>query len=302
MLKRMIGKTNKFIRGKRIYECLHDKGWLIILNDAIGEFIFTSAYIPAFIDEYSIKKYTLVTLKRLSELSKLYPFYSDIIVLDKIDIDSLCIYLSGKDPWKYHVINSLWKDSRTYKIKNKVEKDSESKWVLPEICARYMGVSDAKKICHPIPVEISNALANSYGIVPNKTIILNPVANTCKMLDPEFWLDLANELYQYGFYIVFNAEDKYNSGNFPKILPSLELIPGLVKYAGGVISIQCGLSDLLIESDCNVHVIFCPQEDDNGHYRFSNEGIPFEVPVRYIIEENADYDVKIKEILDNFVQ
>lgn len=74
------------------YILLHGKGWIIIMDDAIGEFVFTSAYVYQFMHTYGINEIALVTNKKLVELAELYPFYRNVICLNDKGLKCLCAY------------------------------------------------------------------------------------------------------------------------------------------------------------------------------------------------------------------
>lgn len=275
--------------------------WAVILNDGIGEFVFTSAYIPSCMAKRGVKDFILVTKRRFSSLARLYPFYKNVKILNDRELNCLCSYLSGKDPDQTKCFNSLWKDKKTFAILTKYEKaipEDQHGELLSLIISEYFSVDNRLKYFKPSIHPLSGNEKSYYDRIAKNSIMLNPLATTCKMLDKVFWLELAAKLEEKGYKVLFNCPETYDHGHFDFFQPPLDTLPSIVKEMKGAISIQCGLSDLLVECGCNTIVLFVHREGDTNYRRFTNNGTPFEVPNGIVLDETLPMNQQIPLVIE----
>lgn len=227
--------------GKKIYEKLKERGWLFIFNGNIGEVVFTCAYIPAFKKKNNIRNCVAVTYEKLNCLLRFtYPFFDDVIILDKKRLNNLCFYLRYKKFYRTKAVNSIWHDKRMrYSADNKGVFPID-KYKTSRCYASYLGLDILTDIVHP--VEQNNELIYkkymNYRIETNRSILLLPEANTCKTFDSLFWIELATRLEKKGYRVIFNCDSNYDTGGYEIIHPDLSDISSLVKWGGIVFPLR----------------------------------------------------------------
>ena len=108
-------------------------------------------------------------------------------------------------------------------------------------------------------------------IVPGKTVLLVPYANTIDLLSNQFWDYLANELIKMGYSVCTNC-------NYPKERKIQNTIPLFLKYsqmkkfvetAGTIIQLRSGLTDFLYDCNCKNFILY-PVEN---HYKFGSASL-----------------------------
>lgn len=317
MAKQLIREIKEYIYypfqyfiGKKVYKELSKKGWLIVFNHAIGETVFTCEYIQSIKEFYKINKCVVVTKQRLAKVIDLFNDIDETIVLDKKYISCLCAYLRGKDKVRYKAINSIWSDPRQRRIADSSHRyNQQDPRRLQYIYTDFFGIPRNSNLIRPKLKEFSKIdctiIEQLKEFTPEykKIVIFNPFANTCKMLSNDFWRRLKIALEKKGYFILINGyQFKKDFGDANCIMPELDDAPSIVDHCHSCISIQSGFSDLLVESGCNVKVVFVRNKGDTNEYRNTNKGIPFEVPEMYIIENDgkAAEEKAISDILSKY--
>lgn len=292
-----------YLRGKMIYQRFIKTArrgeYLFVFNNAIGEVVFSCGYIPALLRQNKVTHSIAMVNVRLEGVVKCYPIFDEVVVLSNRDIRCLCVYLDDKNSERMRAYNSIWssKQQRQRADNPLLYKKGENR--LAKVYADYFNVDWKSNITHPIVKDIDDLTFELNHLTKGKTVVLNSKANTCKMCSDKFWINLAHKLADRGYLIVFNGEPDYDTEEFLKIRPELDEISAVVNFCGSCISIQCGLSDLLVESGCCVHVVFNENIGDTNYERHSSSGGPYTIPKMYINRGNEE-DKIIEDILLNY--
>lgn len=162
----------------------------------------------------------------------------------------------------------------------------------------YLGMDINTPVVHPkIKKDSDGSIMEQYGIVKGNTVVLIPIAYTCKMVGKQFWVALANALSKKGYNVVVNASSDYQIEGFNNILPPLSDIAAIVEYAGLAVSIQCGLSDLLVESGCQCEVLMAERSFD--YTRYTKKNSPYAVRNMYLVEDE-NWELVYREIINKY--
>lgn len=116
------------------------------------------------------------------------------------------------------------------------------------------GLPDSSKarVMKLIPEKECRNIFSDYGLVPGKTVILSPYANTIRQFAEEFWDSLAARLLSMGYCVCTNVgsdREKAVSGTVP-VFVEINSISEFAETAGYFIGIRSGLCDLLCRCEC----------------------------------------------------
>lgn len=103
-----------------------------------------------------------------------------------------------------------------------------------------------------VPSSRCGKIFTEYGLIPGKTVILSPYANTIRQVTVEFWELLATQLLSMGYSVCTNIGSSREKPIFGTIPVFIEInnISEFVEIAGFFIGIRSGLCDLLCCCKC----------------------------------------------------
>lgn len=298
MINKVVKRILKFTRGKKLYlDLMKEHKFIAVFNNHIGEVVFTSAYMEAFKKKHGINHLTAVTKKSLSGILPLYKHvYDDVVVLDNDSIGNLAFYLNDKDHIKYHAINSIW-DNRSTRTKfDRIlsSQEIEPCYKMGAFYTEYMGLDLSSPVDHPVPLNKSN-YEKEYDFTAGKAVLLIPEARSCKMLPSEFWNELSDRIADKGYKVFVNAGGDKTKVKGTRVFLNLCEMPSFVNACGKAISIQCGLSDLLVEAGCDCDVLIA-EKTFSCSRRSDNPSVPFSVKQMHF-NEDSNWKVYMDEIL-----
>ena len=160
----------------------------------------------------------------------------------------------------------------------------------------YLGLNISSSVDHPVPVN-KLGYENEYEFTAGKGVLLIPEASSCKMLPSEFWNELSDKLTNEGYKVFVNAGGDESKIKGTSVFLTLWEMPSFVNACGKAISIQCGLSDLLVEAGCNCDVLIA-EKTFSCSRSSNNPNVPFAIKQMHF-NEDSDWKVYMDEILGN---
>lgn len=126
-----------------------------------------------------------------------------------------------------------------------------------------MQVENSACFDHPTFAECAketDVLFAEKKLIPGKTIVLAPYANSLPNFPDWFWVKLAQELQKSGFTVCTNAvsgKEKVIDGTIGLFLP-YKILASFLKKAGYVIGIRSGFFDVISSIPCKKIVLYSP--------------------------------------------
>lgn len=111
-------------------------------------------------------------------------------------------------------------------------------------------------------IEKIRNLNKKYHLIPGKTVLLAPYANSLNMLPMEFWIKLAKKLNNLGYRVCTNSfgkDEPIIEGTCGLALEYNDLI-AFLEQAGAVISLRSGLSDCISSAKCKKIILYPKQQ------------------------------------------
>ena len=106
-------------------------------------------------------------------------------------------------------------------------------------------------------VHSENYLCEKYNIVPNKSVVLAPYANSVDLLSDSFWEELAESLRQKGYMVFTNVTDNQKEiGKTLRLNCPLRDINSVIELAGYFVGLRSGLCDVLANCDAKKIIIY----------------------------------------------
>lgn len=258
-----------------------------------------------------IKRIIVITTKSISGVAKLYSkYYDDLIVLSKDDLDALELYsYSGCS-----VHENIYYDENPSQIISKHYKTDEGSWVR----TKMFGITDLMwSICLPQGLAtgqicISDASKNAghifiknHKIIPNKMVVLCPVAKNSSMLVNAIWEEFARKLKSKGYRVFTNAfGNEETVKNTERFEQDIDILVYLATLGIRIIGVQCGLMDILVKIKPEfVTVLHIIQTDKDRQYAFSrgaNKEVNMVNGITRLRIEHFEEDYVLKLLMDNF--
>ena len=100
-------------------------------------------------------------------------------------------------------------------------------------------------------------LCDKYNIVPNKSVVFAPYANTVELLSDSFWEELAESFMHKGYTVFTNVTDNQNEiRKTLRLNCALRDINSVVELAGNFVGLRSGLCDILANCDAKKIIIY----------------------------------------------
>jgi hypothetical protein len=181
---------------------------------------------------------------------------------------------------------------------------------------------ETPKISEENRLEAKN-LADEYGVIKNKSVVLFPDSNSWPQLPVTFWEKLSISLDKKGWTVFTNSAGNNNSGSRTKPLPSSSLIDLPVRLvipfleeAGWVVGALCGLMNIVISSQTRCKKTIVVRGPAHSKTLQFNEFIKVESAFPYAyqrkfdgfnydieeiqVRDDDDYDILVKKISEGF--
>ena len=240
--------------GREVHERLisiYGKEVALLVNPvaSIGDIYLMSFYVQAYLknNPNSIFVFGSRTLEKLAnQLS-----FGTVIYMNLDDVQSLIDYAKvfGFEKVNIKLLHTgyihfrIWSRMLTYIGLTWMEHYREL-FGLPENSeinvTRFPSDTDAEKIFL------------EQGMIPGKTVVLSPYANTVRQFSKKFWEVLAERLLSLGYCVCTNLASESGeaiSGTIPTFV-DIDKIISFVETAGYFIGIRSGLCDILCTCEC----------------------------------------------------
>ncbi|MCQ2523349.1 MAG: hypothetical protein MJ123_03340 [Lachnospiraceae bacterium] len=286
-------KIISYIRGWllfRKYKKLYKNAF--VLSSHIGEVVFTCSYVEAYKKQWGIDKCCVITFDRFIPIVGLYETFDDVFALDPKPLRALSYYLSDKNHLKTGFVNDIWKNKHSQDLFNKCKHSKIG--YHAEFYSTYLKIDIRSQIKKPDISLIGNYLSNRNSNLDftGKTILICPLAQTVKMIPNTFWEKLVSRIISKGYKVYINGN--MDIENAITIKPDLIELVDLASKVNRVISLQSGLSDLLVELGIECDVIMY---EEQAFYRRKDD-YPFVVPSLTGINDSTDFDYLVERLIE----
>lgn len=192
-----------------------------------------------------------VTKQHFYDLAKLY----------KEDVDEVIFYKEHFSIEKME--DKIYKDKTFYEIYHSVES-------FKYLFTKALGMKNESQFCYP---EIEKIEDNSL----KNTILIAPDTVSCpKIIDDDFWLNIADELSKKGIKVMFNCVDEKRFVNYEKVFLDIKTTIQKVNNMKAFISYRSGLADV-IGAFCRETPQFVVYPSENipnlGNFSTEKEGV-----------------------------
>lgn len=244
-----------------------EASWFLFPAAGIGDQALLLSLLPAFRQRHS-GKITICADPRMDSLIQLYRGYFDgLIAVDGINVWALRQHTRFALGYPYIPWNSVHGDGRLYEFC--LDHDIS----LADLTRHLLHLPRDAAVAPPIVPEAVRREAeqrfHALGLIPGRTVILAPVANSIPAKMPkEWWARLVLLLAQKGFAIAANqrnaargfdsvstADDGPIPGTIPFDCPLAETLP-LADLAGYHLSARSGISEILSYSAAKAKVLY----------------------------------------------
>lgn len=250
-------KIRKFLKkNKDSVYILSDKG--------IGDIFPTLAFLPAYRRKNGINRIVVLGISSKSELYQMYSnVFDELILFSDEEFTTICKFSSSD------LFNSLVRKYGRL-VSTRVGSNSRQNYVLrlPNICyidtIRY-GVFDLSTVddmlSPNVPTIDITRLIGKYELKKDKTIIVNPYANSITGIEKSFFEKLVLALKANGMLVVtsLSSEKQLPIAGTIGIKTSLSEAYYLAKYCGCVIGLRSGFLDFISYAKCKVLALY-PKE------------------------------------------
>ncbi len=295
---------NKIRKNKSTYVLVH--GW-----PGMGDIFLIHEYLEEYLKNNSITNYMIVVSGKAAwQVAMLFEKQENIILVDKEEKDSLIKlkqFMGNKidylrvlhhDPPVSHT--SIGKNIQGYK--KTTTKDM--------LLGAALGIKGNEKDIKLPVFDFNESLVNTFfeknELIPGKTVIISPYANSCANAFPiEVYSLIANSLKRMGFSVGTNINGK------EKELPGTVALHFLVKdaksileKAGYFISMRSGLCDVVGKVKCKQVVLYnanshCGRNQENSYFSLSKIGLGNDDILELNVNQNK-IDEAVCEILYQF--
>ena len=262
------------LNGRKIYLKLTDKygeNCRIYINHypGTGDVYITSALLPAWAKKQGVNRYVVTVIgKSAYNVVKLFPI-ENVELLSERETEDLL-----------HYLQTIGETGPNMEVLHFTPFAFQSPIILPLLGVNgsnfmdmYMNVTfpgltmqDMLEYDDQTSDEEIAAFFREKGLIPGRTVVLVPYANTIDPLSDQFWNYLAAGLMRKGYTVCTNCD-------YPKEKKIMGTIPVFLKYrqmnkfvetAGTIIQLRSGLTDLLSHCHCK-NIVLYPVEN---HFRF----------------------------------
>jgi len=113
----------------------------------------------------------------------------------------------------------------------------------------------------------------SLGIVPGRTVLISPDANSVTGLPVWFWNGIIKQLQSWGYIVFMNCNYK-TLFRAPNLFPLYADCVPLLEYAGWFVGIRSGFCDIISSAKCQKIIIY-PDKQKTPNYSFHRTELEF---------------------------
>ncbi len=244
-----------------------DGSWFLFPASGIGDQMLMLSLLPAF-RRHHAGKITICADLRMKSLLHLYHGYFDgLVLVDGVNVWAMKPHTRFALGHPYFPWNGVHGDGRLYELC--LDHDIS----LADLTRHLMRLPRSAETAPPVvPGDVRGEAEQRFralGLVPGKTVILAPIANSIPHVIPkEWWTALVRLLAAKGLTVAVNqrngsrgfdmitlAHDTVIPGAIPFDCPLAEIIP-LADLAGYHLSARSGISEVLSYSTARGKVVY----------------------------------------------
>lgn len=148
-----------------------------------------------------------------------------------------------------------------------------------------------------------NQIFKTNQLIPGKTVVLSPYANTMRQFKEEFWSTLAENLLSLGFCVCTNVGTSRECAvlNTVPVYVEIENINDFVESAGYFIGIRSGLCDVICSCDCMKIILYSDEIFDliSVYDFYSIQKMGFGKNLLEFIVGNYNEEIILKRIINS---
>lgn len=241
-------KNNRLERGLNKLETIKNKfldNWLIICPyAALGDVYYAMAYLPHYLNKYSIKQYAvLVVGDACNEIAKMFDA-NKVEQITQKEMDEIVQAVLYNNEERVLIAHH----DRPYT--NELIKVLNFKQISFEdlYCSGVFGMNKDAKQYEPKALQEYN---NIFDMERGRTVILSPYAKSVAGISDDVWDVIISHYKSLGYKLYTNVvgEERPLLGTEAINLP-LSMFQSAVEYAGTFIGIRSGLCDVIKNAKC----------------------------------------------------
>lgn len=252
--------------GQKIFQRLVDQygpDCRIYINHypGTGDVFLTSSLLPAWAEKNGVKDYVVTVIgKSAYKVVQMFPI-AKAEILTKRETEDLLHYLQtvGETNPNIEVLHfTPFAFQNT--IMDRLLGVNGNHFMQMYLNVTFPGLTQADMLIpeEQIAEEEIDRIFEEHGLIPGRTVLLVPYANTIDPLSAQFWNYLADGLIRLGYTVCTNCDypkEEKVRGTTPLFLRYNQLNQ-FVKKAGVIIQLRSGLTDLLYNCECNNFVLY----------------------------------------------
>ena len=253
-----------YFKIKKIIRKYDNDSKYIFLQGATGDIYYQLLFIDEFKKQKNIKKLVIITEKRIcTELQIL--FTNSSIPIEFVNpFDGRCIKFANLI-WGTSLFNLyipfFWEKNLGFHYNRcQVRMLPQFNFMDTYIYCSFdiTRPKDFRKPCFEEVNYINSFFREKLGIVPNKTVLLSPEANSVSQLPIWFWNVIIKELHNKGYYVLVNS-NCYNYYRAPNFFPSYITSGPVLEQAGYFLGIRSGFCDIIATVKCKKIILYPKQ-------------------------------------------
>lgn len=257
-----------------------------------GDVYITSALLPAWAKKEGVDKYVVTVIgKSAYNVVKMFPI-ENVELLTMRETEDLLHYLqtigeTGPNMEVLHFTPFAFQS----RIIEPLLGVNGSNFMDMYLNVTFPGLTmqDMLEYANQISDEEMKELFKEKGLIPGRTVVLAPYANTIDPLSNRFWNHLAAGLMEKGYTVCTNCDyprEKKIMGTIPVFLKYSQMNK-FVETAGTIIQLRSGLTDLLRACKCRNYILY-PIEN---FYKFGSASL-----YEYFFMEKMHFSDNVTEI------
>ncbi len=258
--------------GEQIYRDLlsvrPDDTDMIICPEHLGDTIWIAVYAEAYIKKHDCSYVYYVVKESQKEMVEHFPGIAGTVSLTSKEMLALRIYIVAMQLWsENHIVYGHGREVLSYGSDSfYLRRDSESHMESMVVSrCRWLGIDEDSV---PGRMIIPNE-GNDPGLTElfGNSVLFVPTAQSARSIPDSFWINLANRYREQGYdvytnYNGFDYEQKIDG--IKPIASSILELAQISQYFSKVITLRSGASDLLMEADSDLVVLYNCEVPDKG--------------------------------------
>lgn len=232
-----------------------DTGYLFIYHD-IGEVVFSLSYFEEWKKYYNFKNVCVISHIKYKSVISMFTDAKKILMNSNEKISALEFYIKRNKVYRNQKRNVffIYGFEKYEMILNNIYNNEayKNETVYPPLITQCLGIPLSNNITRPTLKRIKKELIDDYmekhNMKSRRFFLLIPKTRSGKEMPVFFWEEIVKSVLLMGGYDVYTNCEKSDEEAIKRTKPlrvPLEYVPIIAKYAEKVISIQCGLGDII---------------------------------------------------------